>query len=184
MTRIISGVWGGRRLEAPKGSTTRPTTDRVREAVFSSLHSHFGSLEGLRVLDAFAGTGAMGLEALSRGAETADLIEKDPKACTALAANIKALDASSQAQVHRGTAAKFLATRSGRGPQWDIVFLDPPYEMSASELHDLIIGFDPLVDRDGIFVVERSARSRFEWPKDVEPLREKRYGETQIWYGR
>lgn len=184
MTRIISGIWGGRRLDAPKGSTTRPTTDRVREAVFSSLQSHFGSLEGLRVLDAFAGTGAMGLEALSRGAESADLVEKDTKACAALASNISTLNAERQARVHRGTASKFLASRVGRAPQWDIVFLDPPYDVPNTELLELIALIEPLVDADGLFVVERSVRSRFEWPKDIEPLREKRYGETQIWYGR
>ena len=145
---------------------------------------HFGSLDGLRVLDAFAGTGAMGFEALSRGAESAELVEKDTKACGALAANITTLKAERQARVHRGTAAKFLATRAGREPQWDIVFLDPPYDVPNADLLELIALLEPLVDPEGLFVVERSVRSRFEWPKEIEPLREKRYGETQIWYGR
>ncbi len=184
MTRIISGEWGGRRLAVPKGDSTRPTTDRVREAVFSSLESHFGSLNGLRILDAYAGTGALGLEAMSRGAAVADFVEKDSKASTTLLANIKTLGAANRGRVHRTTAAAFVRGRSGDQSLWDVVFLDPPYDVPTSELSELIVALDPLVSPDGLFVVERSARSGFSWPDPVEPLREKKYGETQIWYGR
>ena len=184
MTRIIAGVWGGRRLSAPKGSTTRPTTDRVREAVFSSLQSHFGSLEGLRVLDAFAGSGALALEALSRGAVWADLVEQDAKASAALQANIGALAADQLARVHRTSAAKFVSSRSEAEALWDIVFLDPPYDFEDRDLAELISQLEPFVDPEGIFVVERSSRSRFVWPHHVKAIREKKYGETQIWYGR
>ena len=184
MTRIIAGTWGGRRLDAPKGSGTRPTTDRVREAVFSSLQSHFGDLDGLRVLDLFAGTGALGLEALSRGAAFADFVEKDAKASNTLVGNIKTLSAGTVTRVHRGTAGQFVRNQASVAPAWDIVFLDPPYETSDDEVRELVTLLRPHVHPDGVFVVERPKRSRFTWPEDVEPLREKRYGETQIWYGR
>lgn len=184
MTRIVAGTWGGRRLIAPKGQTTRPTTERVREAVFSSLQSHFGSFGGLRVLDLFAGTGALALESLSRGAASADLVEKDAKAAAVLTANIKALSAERQAKVHKIAASAFLRSRAGAGIQWDIVFLDPPYDFGHEELRQLLRETEPLVDPDGLFVVERSARSGFTWETPIEALREKKYGETQIWYGR
>ncbi len=183
MTRIISGQWGGRRIEAPKGSNTRPTTDRVREAVFSSLQSHFGSLNGLRILDVFAGTGALAFEALSRGAGYADLVEKDAKASTTLTANIKALGAGAVAKVHRMPAGKFVRSAGAEASQWDIIFLDPPYDYPSEELEELVSTVASMLAKGGVLVVERSARTPFSWPKDVSPLREKRYGETQIWYG-
>lgn len=184
MTRIIAGNWGGRRLDAPKGLGTRPTTDRVREAVFSSLQSHFGDLDDLRVLDLFAGTGAFGLEALSRGAAFADFVEKDAKASGALVGNIKTLGAGASTRVHRTSAGQFVRSQADEAPAWDIVFIDPPYEISDDEVRDLVSLLQPHVHTDGIFVVERPKRSRFIWPEDIEPLREKRYGETQVWYGR
>jgi 16S rRNA (guanine966-N2)-methyltransferase len=124
--RIVAGVWRGRPLRTPPGAATRPTAERVRQAVFDMLwHAPWGgrdAIEGARVLDAFAGTGALGLEALSRGAATATFIERDPAALTALRANIAALNAADHCSV---LAADVLA--APKGMACTLVFLDPPY---------------------------------------------------------
>jgi 16S rRNA (guanine966-N2)-methyltransferase len=183
VTRVVAGKWGGRRLETPKGEGTRPTSDRVREAMFSSLESELGGLDGCRVLDLFAGSGALGLEALSRGAGHADLVESDRQAASVIARNISELDAS-DAHLHRTTVERFVGAL-GRDP-YDLVLLDPPYAMSTDEVGGLLTAvvtagaFDP----DGVVVVERSSRTPFEWPEGLTPLRDKVYGETHLWYGR
>ena len=183
MTRIVAGRWGGRRLETPKGEGTRPTSDRVREAMFSSLESALGGLDGCRVLDLFSGSGALGLEALSRGAGHADLVESDRQAASVIARNISELDATG-AHLHRTTAERFVAGL--RSEPYDLVFLDPPYALSTDEVGALLTAvvqagaFDP----DGVAVVERSTRTSFTWPDVLSPLRDKSYGETHLWYGR
>ncbi len=188
MTRIVAGQWGGRRLQTPKGEGTRPTSDRVREAMFSSLESELGGLDGCRVLDLFAGSGALGLEALSRGADHADLVESDRQAASVIARNIKELGASG-AQLHRTTVERFvgdLPTVLADGGPYDLVLLDPPYALSTDEVGVLITavvnaaGLDP----DGVVVVERSKRTPFAWPDALTALRDKAYGETHLWYGR
>ena len=118
--RIIAGRWRGRALVAPPGSATRPTSDRTREALFSMLASRLGDLEGLAVADLFAGTGALGLEALSRGARSCTFVERDPRALAALRANVAALGAQG-ADIRATSALGF------RGGPFDLVFLDPPY---------------------------------------------------------
>jgi 16S rRNA (guanine966-N2)-methyltransferase len=125
--RIIAGEWRGRRLKAPEGGTTRPTADRTRETLFSMLASRLGSFEGLLVADLFAGSGALGLEALSRGAAKAIFVEQDPAALRALRANIAALRAQERCDV-RATSVMALgpATRPA-----DLLLLDPPYETGA-----------------------------------------------------
>jgi 16S rRNA (guanine966-N2)-methyltransferase len=124
--RIVAGAWRGRRLLAPTGTTTRPTADRVRQALFDMLlHARWGgraAVAGAAVLDAFAGTGALGLEALSRGAATASFIERDLAALTVLRANIAACGAMAQARVLTADAAQPPA-----GTPCELVFLDPPY---------------------------------------------------------
>ena len=183
MTRIVAGRWGGRRLETPKGTGTRPTSDRVREAMFSSLESELGGLDGCRVLDLFAGSGALGLEALSRGAGHADLVESDRQAASVIARNIKELDAT-EAHLHRTTVERFVAGL--RSEPYDLVLLDPPYALGSEEVGGLLTtlvqagAFDP----NGIVLVERSTRTTFEWPDVLAPLRDKSYGETHLWYGR
>src|SRR3954468_19260619 len=117
--RIVAGRWRGRRLVAPPGRTTRPTSDRVREALFSIL----GPLDGERVLDLYAGSGAVGLEALSRGAAEATLVERDPAALRALRANVEALGAD--ARVIAGDVAAFLRSAAQADGHYDLVFLDP-----------------------------------------------------------
>lgn len=120
--RIIAGTWRGRKLVAPAGRDTRPTADRTRETLFSMLVSRLGTLEGLAVADLFAGSGALGLEALSRGASQATFVETDRAALTAIAANLTALDAAARANV-RATDARRLPPD---GP-FDLVLADPPY---------------------------------------------------------
>lgn len=127
MLRIIAGEWRGRKLSAPEGDATRPTADRTRETLFSMLVSRIGSFEGLRVGDLFAGSGALGLEALSRGAAHATFVEQDPAAIRAIRSNISALRAQAQCDVK---AASVLTLGPAKEPL-DILFLDPPYGTGA-----------------------------------------------------
>ena len=184
MTRIIGGSAGGRRLSTPPGTATRPTADRVREALFSSIEAATGSLEGLRFLDLYAGSGAVGLEALSRGAGVATLVESDRRTAGLIATNARTLGFP-RAEV---LAAPVAATL-GRAPvaPYDVVFMDPPYPLSEEDLAaDLaaLLAQGWLVP-DALVVVERSRRSpEPSWPPLIEGRRAKRYGETTLWYGR
>jgi 16S rRNA (guanine(966)-N(2))-methyltransferase RsmD len=171
--RVIAGRWGGRRLQAPPGDATRPTSDRVREALFSVLGAR---VEGARVLDLFAGSGALGIEALSRGAATATFVDSGPAAIGALRANLEALGAD--AETRRQDARRFLAGASAAAREYDLVFLDPPYRLAGrlgSELSDIL----PAVLAPGATVVTESDRRS---PLDLElPLTdERRYGDTLI----
>lgn len=125
--RIIAGQWRGRKLQAPEGDATRPTSDRTRETLFSMLNSRLGGFEGLSVADLFAGSGALGLEALSRGAASAILVEQDPPAIRAIRANIANLHAQAQCDVR---ACSVMALGVAKAPL-DVVFLDPPYGTGA-----------------------------------------------------
>ena len=178
MTRIISGTWGGRRLATPKGSGTRPTSDRVREALFSSLESELGGFDGLRVLDLYAGSGALGLEALSRGAAHVQFVEKDRAAAAAISQNIAALGIpKAQVRVSSGDVRRFLGHI---GDDYDLIFLDPPYDLPTPDLTAIVAALPP----GGLVVVERSSRDPFIWPENRTALRERAYGETTLWYGR
>jgi 16S rRNA (guanine966-N2)-methyltransferase len=128
--RIIAGQWRGRPLQAPKGDATRPTADRTRETLFSMLVSRIGSFEGLAVADLFAGSGALGLEALSRGAESCTFVEQDPAAIRALRANIANLRAQAQCDVR---AASVMALGPAKQPL-DLILLDPPYGTGAGSV--------------------------------------------------
>lgn len=128
--RIIAGEWRGRKLIAPKGDLTRPTADRTRETLFSMLNSRLGSLEGLSVVDLFAGSGALGLEALSRGAEFCLFVEQDRHALDAIKANIAALDARARTSV---TAGSVMTLGPAKVPH-DLILLDPPYASGAGEV--------------------------------------------------
>jgi 16S rRNA (guanine966-N2)-methyltransferase len=168
--RVIAGELGGRRLRAPRGDATRPTSERVREALFSML----GDLAGARVLDLFAGSGALGIEALSRGAAAATFVERSPRALAALRANIEALGLAGRARVLEGDA---VAALRGRG-EYDLVFLDPPYAAAGSLEGPLARGLPGLLAA-GARIVSESDRRR---PLELElPLmRERRYGDTII----
>jgi 16S rRNA (guanine966-N2)-methyltransferase len=128
--RIIAGQWRGRKLTVPAGEVTRPTADRTRETLFSMLVSRLGDFEGLAVADLFAGSGALGLEALSRGAASCVFVEQDPAAIRALRGNVAALQAQSQCDVRAGSV---LALGPAKAPL-DLVMLDPPYGTGAGEV--------------------------------------------------
>jgi len=183
MTRIIGGQARGRRLQTPSGAATRPTSDRVREALFSSVESWCGSLSGLRFLDLYAGSGAVGLEAWSRGAGAVTLVESDRRTAALVGANARTLGFS-QAEV----IASAVATALGRRPAapYDVVFLDPPYPLEeASVAADLaaLVEHGWLVP-GALVVVERARRSpEPTWPDGLALDRERRYGETTLWYG-
>lgn len=139
--RIIAGEYRGRRLEAPKGQGTRPTTDRVRESLMSAIHSARGGFEGARVLDAFAGSGALALEALSRGAASAVLCERDREAASVIERNLRTLGLSrEQARLVRGDVLK--RPPAAPGDPFDLVFLDPPYATPPADVFALIARLD------------------------------------------
>jgi 16S rRNA (guanine966-N2)-methyltransferase len=181
VTRIISGRAGGLRLATPAGSGTRPTSDRVREALFSRLE-HLEVLIGARVVDLYAGSGALGLEAASRGASTVLLVESDKGAAKVAQQNAGALGIPGVAVRHT-TVQRALATAPAQ-PQ-TLVFLDPPYELSEEELTaDLAALVDQhWLDPEALLVVERSSRSPEPvWPEVLELEGARRYGETKIWF--
>jgi 16S rRNA (guanine(966)-N(2))-methyltransferase RsmD len=163
---------------------TRPTSDRVREALFSSLSS-LTDLSGARVLDLFAGTGAVGLEALSRGAAHALLVEQDQKTVRVIRANISALGATG-AQIVTGKVTTVLANGAPAEP-YDIVFVDPPYAMGEVELAEALAGLvtGGWLAPEAVLIVERSSRSpEPQWVPGVTGVRGRRYGESILWYGR
>lgn len=171
--RIIAGEWGGRPLVGPRGSQTRPTSDRVREALFNIL----GDMDGLSLLDLFAGTGAVALEALSRGAARAEAVERDRAALAALRTNQKRLDAT-RLEVRSEAVERFL----GRPPQrFDVVFADPPWAEVPAFLETYGTHLATWTAADGWFVLERSRReaSAPELPGFDAP-RPRRYGDTEL----
>jgi 16S rRNA (guanine966-N2)-methyltransferase len=171
--RVVAGTYGGRRLATPPGSATRPTSDRVREALFSILGV---SVDGARVLDLFAGSGALGIEALSRGAATAVFVDRAPKAIVAIQANLKALGI--EADVRRMEARAALRTALARGEAYDLVFLDPPYRRAAGLGRELSEAL-PAVLAGRARVVSESDR-RDPLALDFELTGERRYGDTVI----
>lgn len=189
VSRIIAGSHGGRRLKVPAGSSTRPTTDRVREALFSTLASWAGSaagppaeaLSGLAFCDLYAGSGAVGLEAASRGAAPVWLVEAHRRAASALAHNRADLGLAAEVRAVRVEAW----ARSPAEQMFDVVFADPPYELAAAALdavvNDLVA--TGWASPDGLLVLERAARSpEPRWPEPWQPLFTKTYGETRLHY--
>ncbi len=183
MTRIIAGAARGRRLLTPAGSRTRPTSDRVREALFSALESELGAFAGLRVLDLYAGSGALGLEALSRGAAHVLLVETDVRAVRTIRSNVATVGLPG-AQVVQSSVGHALAAAPSL--PYDLVVADPPYAMPGDEI-------EPVLDQltkgwlapQAVVVVERSTRDApLRWPAGLTALRIRRYGETMLWYGR
>jgi len=182
MTRIIGGDFRGRSIKVPDAET-RPTSSRVREAIFSSVEHAVSGLDDLRVLDLFSGSGAFGIESISRGAADAVLIEKDLRAADTLHTNVANFGIKN-ARVVIADAFTDVAQKSGRGT-FDVVFIDPPYSFEDQDVDILIAN---LVQNDwlneyAVIVVERSSRSQVQWPDSVEELRKKVYGDTSIWYG-
>ncbi|MEU3771792.1 16S rRNA (guanine(966)-N(2))-methyltransferase RsmD [Streptomyces sp. NPDC032472] len=183
MTRVIAGSAGGRRLAVPPGTGTRPTSDRMREGLFSTWESLHG-VEGARVLDLYAGSGAVGLEALSRGAAHALLVEAEAKAARAIRDNIRTLGLPG-AEFRAGKAEQVVAVPAGE--PYDVVFLDPPYAVSHGDLGEILLTLraNGWLTDDALVTVERGTRSgAFPWPEGFEPLRSRKYGEGTLWYGR
>jgi 16S rRNA (guanine966-N2)-methyltransferase len=181
MTRIIAGTHGGRRLSAPAGAQTRPTSDRVREAFFSALAT-MADLDGVRFADLYAGSGAVGLEALSRGATFSLLVESDARAARVIRDNIVALKVGASARLVTGKVGQVVAAPPEGGP-FDVVFADPPYAVTDDELAKVLHGLGDRLAEDAVLIVERASRSGEPvWPSGVEPLRAKRYGDTAVYW--
>ncbi|RXR28044.1 16S rRNA (guanine(966)-N(2))-methyltransferase RsmD [Oerskovia turbata] len=180
MTRIVAGTVGGRSLQVPpKG--TRPTSDRVREAIFSRLE-HYGVLDGAYVLDLYAGSGALGLEAASRGAQRVVLVDAARVAAEVCRANVRTLGLTN-VQVVQDKAEKFV--QSAPATTWDVVFIDPPYDVSEAVVAELLrqLAQTSALVEDAVVVVERSTRSpEPTWPTAWELLARKDYGETAVFY--
>jgi 16S rRNA (guanine966-N2)-methyltransferase len=182
MTRIIGGRAGGRRITAPRGVSTRPTSDRVREALFASIEASYGSLSGLRFLDLYAGSGAVGLEAWSRGAGVVTLVEHDRRTARLISTNADMLGFH-RADVQTAPVAGALAC-SPAAP-YDVAFLDPPYSLAeervAADLRSL--ASQQWLVPGAMVVVERGSRSpEPTWPDGFGASRQKKYGETVLWY--
>ena len=173
--RVIAGHLGGRRLKAPKGRVTRPTSDRVREALFAML----GGVEGASVLDLFAGTGALGIEALSRGAEHAVFVERDPRVARVLKDNLASLGLDSEiAEVRCADALGVLRSARGGKETYDLLFIDPPYEQAPAWESELSASLPSLLRPGARIVVESDRRAPLELEIQVE--RSRRYGDTSI----
>ncbi|MGP3536439.1 RsmD family RNA methyltransferase [Microbacterium sp. RD1] len=184
MTRIIAGGAGGTVLDVPDAGT-RPTSDRVRESLFGALESA-DLLRGARVADLYAGSGALGLEAASRGAASVDLVEMSARAAAVARKNADRVTRSprvaAQVRVHRAGVAPFL--RTARGP-YDLVLIDPPYDVPDREITTVLALLAPALDPDAVVVVERAKRSPApRWDEaDMEVLRDRTYGDTTMWWG-
>jgi 16S rRNA (guanine966-N2)-methyltransferase len=176
--RVIAGRYGGRRLSAPAGLATRPTSDRVREAVFSMLAA-LGGLDAARVLDLFAGSGGLGIEAVSRGASAATFVDRDEAARRVLRANLAALGLDGAvARVRGGDALAVLSALAGEGERFDLVLVDPPYAEAAELGPALAGGLDGVLEAGALVVCESDRRSPIDLKLPVE--RERRYGDTLI----
>jgi 16S rRNA (guanine966-N2)-methyltransferase len=183
VTRIVGGQARGRRLVVPPRGT-RPTSERAREALFNTLRAEL-DLEGARVLDLYAGSGAVGLEALSRGAGAAVFVESDRRAAALLQENVKTLGLAG-ATVHRCSAETFLSAVGAAEP-FDLVFADPPYSVPSRTIGCLLtmLAADRWLVAHGVVVIERSWReAEPPWPGEIKAIKQRRYGEGCLWYGR
>jgi 16S rRNA (guanine966-N2)-methyltransferase len=183
--RIIAGVAKGRTLAAV-ADATRPTSDRAREGLFSSLASEFGSFEGLHVLDLFGGSGAIGLESLSRGATLVHVVEKDEAAQRTIDTNFELIKKSNPAgkfQLFGMSAERFL--KDGPKVKYHLVYIDPPYDFSNQAVEDILSALHDyeFLSSDAFIAVERTARGdQFIWPDAYSPARERNYGQATIYY--
>jgi 16S rRNA (guanine966-N2)-methyltransferase len=186
MTRIIGGIAGSRQLTSP-AKATRPTSDRIRESIFNRLASR-DRLDGARVLDLYAGTGALALEAISRGAVSAMLVEKDGKAAAVCNQNAQLIQKALEKEgffdpvtkVAHKAVSSFLSTDAG---EYDLVFIDPPYDVSNAEVIENLEALLPKLAKDAIVMVERSSRSdALEIPAGLELDEEKSYGDTIVYW--
>lgn len=182
MTRIIAGRAGGIALDVPS-SGTRPTSDRVRESLFGALESA-DALQGARVVDLYAGSGALGLEAISRGAASVDLVEKGAPAATVVQRNAakvaRSIRRDAPIRVHRAAVATYLDRPCG---PWDLAFLDPPYDIADGELTAALTALVPRLSETALVVVERASRAgEPTLPEGLVVERSKKYGDTTLWW--
>lgn len=189
MTRIVAGIARGRRLAVPRGEMTRPTSDRAREALFSTVDG-LTAVRGAHFLDLYAGSGAVGLESLSRGAAHALLVEGDRRVGITLQANIDAV-ALDGAVAAISQVQRLAATEAGQVPgaaaPYDVVFADPPYRLGAHELSGILVDLlgQGWLAPQAVLVIERSVRDDpWVWPTPLAPIRDRSYGEAMLWYGR
>ena len=179
MTRIVAGTAGGRTLQVPARGT-RPTSERVREALFSRLE-HRAAVDGARVLDLYAGSGALGLEAASRGAATVTLVEAARPAAEVCRRNAVALGLAARVQVVVERVERFVARPAPSA--WDLVLLDPPYDVPAATLDEVLDALVPALAPGASVVVERSTRGAApSWPAGLVGDGERAYGETHVWF--
>lgn len=190
MPRIIAGTLGGRTVPGTVSAGTRPTADRVREALFSRLDG-WDALEGARVLDLYAGTGALALEALSRGAEHALLVETHAPTARSLRGAVRELGLAERCTVRAGKAETVVAQLADDAERAELpylpatlVFLDPPYAVDTAVLEELLTALVPLLDAEALVVLERSSRSRpVQWPEGWGDDGTRTYGETVLQFG-
>ena len=177
MTRIIAGRFGGRRIAVPDEGT-RPTSDRVREAVFNMLGARV-DLDDAAIADLYAGSGALGIEALSRGAASAVFVDSRRRATSVITANLKACGTSSAARVVTAEVGAYLA---GPGAPFDVIFMDPPYDLDSVVVQDDVrVVADSFLADGGLLVLERSTRSaRIDWPENLDVVADKTYGDTRV----
>lgn len=186
MSRIVAGMAGGSKLTSVPGEGTRPTTDRVKEALFSRLES-MNMLADTRVLDLYAGSGSLGVEAASRGAKSVELVEFHEKAAAVCQRNAELVNkvlGTKVVSVQRSRVETFLDRADQAGvDQWDLVFMDPPYPLSEPDLSLVLDLLAPRLSDFAVVVVERSARTPEPgWPAALQLLAEKKYGETRLWF--
>ena len=184
MARVIAGEAGGRRLAVPGGRDTRPTSDRAREGLFATITSIAGSLDGARVLDLYAGSGAVGLEALSRGAGHVLLVEQDARAVRVIRENIEAIGLPGA--VLAADRVERVLARGPDGDRYDVVFADPPYALADAAVERVLalLAAGGWLASGALVIVERATRSGpVTWPDGFTPDRDRRYGEATFWYG-
>ncbi|MGL6236072.1 MAG: 16S rRNA (guanine(966)-N(2))-methyltransferase RsmD [Segniliparus sp.] len=180
MIRIVSGTLRGRRLQVPQAGA-RPTSERVRAAIFDALRSHI-DLDGARVLDLYAGSGALGVEAISRGAEAAVLVEHAPVAVKALRSNIASLGLGERVRIQAGKVRQVLAGQAPARP-FDLVLADPPYDIGCDEVDDMLakLAGGGWLDPEGMLVLERASRTAATtWPLGLELVKTYLYGDTRV----
>ena len=179
MTRVVAGTVGGRTLAVPQAGT-RPTSERVREALFSRLE-HLDVVDGARVLDLYAGSGALGIEAASRGAAHVTLVESARDAAEVCRRNVTALGLSGTVQVVAEKAERY-AQRAAVAP-WDLVLVDPPYDLPEDDLAGVLTGVAPALSAPAVVVVERGARTpEPAWPSMLVRFDRRTYGDTVMWF--
>ena len=185
MARVIAGEAGGRRLAVPDGRATRPTSDRAREGLFGTVASIVGPLTGTRVLDLYAGSGAVGLEALSRGASRVLLVESGARATAVIRQNIEALGLPG-ATLIADRVERVLAHSPPGDERYDVAFADPPYAMADAEISRVLslLADESWLAPEALVIVERATRSGpVRWPDGFVPDRARKYGEATFWYG-